>query len=373
MHLSLQLDKSTDMTLIDSLRIQIKTQIRDGKLVVGSRLPSLRQLERQTGASLGIIRDGLIGLANEGYVSIEHGRGIFVSDPLSTKKSIVLVLPSINLEIGRMLHGVKEGLHSRAVDLVLQAADVDFDEEAEMIRRLTRSTIAGAIIYPPLMSHYATAIQEVRDRKIPLVLIDTLPEGLDDVDAILTNEKLTGDLAFSHLLERGHRRIGVIDSQGDASTIKSIRQGARTACSKFGVDFDALPKAVSLICSRENPWAEGERLCRELLATARDLTAIVALDDNNTAGALIGLQKAGIKIPEEISLVGIGNLSAFQLSTPPVTAVDRPYERIGRAAAVRLLETIRGATKETRIVQFDPTLIERDSVCPPARTTRPES
>ena len=364
----LEFDKSSQASLIDSVRSQIRVRIEKGELQVGDQLPSLRQLEKQTGASLGIIRQGLMALANEGLLSIEHGRGIFVSDPLASKKSIALVVPSVNLEnVGRLMHGIKEGLRNRSADLVLQSADLDFEAEAEFIQRLSRSTIAGALVYPPLLSNYAGVLQQVHDNGIPLVLIDTVPQGAEGISSVTTDEKMTGYLAFSLLLKHGHRNIGVVDTWGDAATIIGIRAGARMACAEYGVDFDALPKTRSEFLadeSRDTPWLAGERQTAGLLAMAPDITGIVAMDENLAAGALRGLQRLGRRIPEDVSLVSLGDLAAFRLSTPNVTAVDRPHERIGRMAATRLLKSIGNANAPTQIVtRLEPVLIERGSVC----------
>ncbi len=371
----LEFDKSSQASLIDSVRSQIRGQIEKGELHVGDRLPSLRQLEKQTGASLGIIRQGLMALANEGFLSIEHGRGIFVADPLASKKSIALVVPSVNLEnVGRLMQGIKEGLRNRSADLVLQSADMDFDEEAEFIRRLSRSTIAGALVYPPLLSNYAAVFRQVQESGIPLVLIDTVPQGVEGISSVTTDEKMTGYMAFSLLLKHGHRNIGVVDTWGDAATIMSIRAGARMACAESGVDFDALPKARSKFLadeSREMPWLAGERQTAELLAMASGITGIVAMDENLAAGALRGLQRAGRRIPDDVSLVSLGDLAAFRLSTPNVTAVDRPHERIGRIAATRLLKRIGNANAPAQVVtRLDPVLIERGSVGPVAPVKR---
>lgn len=364
MSLSVTIDDTAVKPFIDQISDQLREQIRSGQLKVGDRIPSLRKLSETLGVSTGIVRQALSELSNEGYVRIYHGRGVFATDPLELKQNIALVLPCLTMgHIFRMIQGVKQAISERSSNLVLQAADLDFEQEMDMIHKLDRGNIAGSIIYPPLMNKVLPALQELQRRRVPAVLIDTVPEGLDGMDSFTSDNVAMGEMAMEYLLSRGHRKIGIVDIDTDVLSVKHIRIGIAKACSKYGIEYDSIPRqAQPCLAIKDNIWDEPAKLTVELLRKHPDVTAILGTNENITAGVFCGLKRMGKKIPTDISLIGLGYHDAFELSSPGITVVDRQYEKIGFLAGKRLLEIMNQTNVSSMDVRIDPVLREGESV-----------
>ena len=94
-----------------------------------------------------------------------------------------------------------------------------------------------------------------------------------------------------------------------------------------------------------------------------DITALVAWDAHTALGAVLGFRSLGLRVPDDVSIVSLGNVNSFELIDPPVTAMDQPYEEIGRVAAKRLLEIIDGPEKSPpKAIHLESTLLKRGSV-----------
>jgi LacI family transcriptional regulator len=330
----------------------------------GQQLPSYRELSDRWGVSMGVIRQAFTTLMEEGYVRIYRGRGAFVSNPLEEKQNLTLVLPRIGAEhVTRIMMGVKEVLSQANTGLLVQAANLDFDEEADIIERLDRSAIAGAIIYPPSLNKYVRPLRKLRDRDVPYVLVDTLLDGLKDVNSVTSDSTLMGRLALEHLVQNGHRRIGVVDIDGDAVTLINIRKGIDQvrAAAGDGVSVTSIMGSAGHL-DAQRPWAGGYELTRQLLEKEPRITAILAMHENLALGAFRFLKDAGKRIPDEVSLIGLGDLHGFTICEPEITVVDQPYEQMGATAASRLLFILNHPREISQAIQLAPEIKVRRSV-----------
>ncbi|MFA9479510.1 hypothetical protein ACERK3_14570 [Phycisphaerales bacterium AB-hyl4] len=140
----------------------------------------------------------------------------------------------------------------------MQSAEFDFKQEVDLLRNLDSSFVAGAIIYPPPLPEIVEQLRELRRRGVSYVLVDTLPASLD-VDAVVSDRVKLGRVALTHILEQGHRRIGMIDHTGKSVTACEVREGA------FG---DRRAGACRCRAVMVNQRLEGGRRPREVPGTA---------------------------------------------------------------------------------------------------------
>lgn len=344
---------------------QLLARIRSRELPAGTRLPSLRRMAAACGVSLGIVKQAVNTLCIEGHLRSHPGRGVFVAEAAEKRRMVTLVLPALDdYEMPRIIRGVKAGLAGTGRRLLIQAADYDFGQEVDLLHAIDPAIIGGALIFPPPLTALAAPLREL-SRRLPVVLVDTMLPGLD-LDGVETDHAALGRSAFARLVEQGHRRIGVIDHTGDSLSDRELRAGADEALAAGGLRFADLPRVATDVTDLNpvEPRANGEKAAAALLRDHPGLTALVGVNNNLSLGAWRALRAAGRRVPDEVSLVSIGDLHAFASLEPPVTAVGQPYEDLGRRAAQRLLARLEGTAEQARIERLPPVVSERASVSP---------
>lgn len=364
-------ENTIEINIQDSLPIgkqlknYIRQKIKKRELLTGDKLPSLRTLQAETGISLGIIRQVIGDLASEGWLRMHQGRGVFVADPLSGPKNIALVLPCVGPEhITYIIKGIKEELSKVNASLLLHAASNDYNEEADIINMLDSTYVAGAIIYPPPTSTFANALKELNSRKVPIVLVDTLIKTTK-LNSVTVNHRKMGFESMKHLLQNGHRNIGIIGLDSTVFSYRELLGGFRDAMEQYDMDFDKLPKLMSdpMQMAPSNPWEKSEQAVTSFVKQYPKTTALIGCNENITMGAFLGLKKIGKKIPEDISLISLGALDCFKVSTPTISCVNQPYEEIGRLAAMHMLQLLNSNSSNNPVaMQLDPIFEQRESV-----------
>lgn len=352
---------------VSQIHDQLLARIRAGELPPGIRIPSLRRMAGACGVSLGIVKQAVNTLCIEGHLRSHPGRGVFVAEPSGRKRMVTLVLPALDdHEMPRIIRGVKQGLAGSGRRLLIQAADYDFSQEAELLQTIDPALMAGVLIYPPPLASFAAPLQELAQRGMPVVVLETVLPGLD-LDAVEVDHAAVGRSVFTLLLERGHRRIGVVDHSGDSLSHRALRAGADEALARVGLRYADLPRITTDVTDLNpvEPWANGERAARSLLVGHPDLTALVGSNNNLCLGAWRAARALGRRMPDDLSLVAIGDLPAFASLEPPISSVHRPHEELGRRAALRLLARLDGEAGTACIERLAPEISLRGSVAPP--------
>ena len=347
------------------LKDYIRNKIKNRELLPGDKLPSLRKLHNETGISLGIIRQVIGDLAGEGWLRMHQGLGVFVAEPLSGPKNIALVLPCIGPEhITYITKGVKEGLSKVNASLVLYAASSDYNEEADIINMLDSTYVAGAIIYPPPTQNFVNALKELNARKVPIVLVDTLIKTTN-LNSVTVNHRKMGYESMNHLLKNGHVNIGILGLDSTVFSYRELLGGFRDATEQYGVDFDKLPKFMGnpLQMAPNAPWESSRREISSFIKKNPNTTALLGCNENISMGTFLGLKEMGKRIPEDISLISLGTLDCFKVSTPTISCVNQPYEEIGRIASMYMLQILGSNPSQNPLtMQLDPILEYRQSV-----------
>jgi DNA-binding LacI/PurR family transcriptional regulator len=169
---------------------------------------------------------------------------------------------------------------------------------------------------------------------------------------------LGGRLLMEHLLELGHRRVGIIALTDGVSLAAEQRlKGIQAACQAQGVDYQTLPRFDGTFSSDS-----GAKAAAALIAANPDLTALIALNDRMAMGAIRHLQEMGCRIPEQISVVGYDDLPQAQDFHPALTTINQQLSRWGELAMDMLLALIEG--QEPEPVVLPPRLIVRRSAAP---------
>jgi LacI family transcriptional regulator len=175
--------------------------------------------------------------------------------------------------------------------------------------------------------------------------------------------------AVSHLLDLGHRRIAFIGGSAHTGQSELRKQGYAAALSEAGLPLD-----LGLVYQGDFTEQSGIEGARHLLALVEPPTAIFAASDGMALGCMNAIREKGLRIPEDISVIGFDDIPAAALALPPLTTLRHPFESMAHAAVQELMRRIRGEPGRRQRIEFPSEFIVRESTAPaPAATTAKRS
>jgi len=199
-------------------------------------------------------------------------------------------------------------------------------------------------------------------------VVQTMELTNDPIDMVIgLSQRDAGYTATRHLIDLGHARIGQMSVPLDARARKRL-DGYRTAMSEAGLE----PFAMSM--DGASSFELGARLLADMMTRQPDMTGLFAGNDNLALGAMFECQRRGIRVPEDLSIVGFNDLDFSAIAYPSLTTVATPRYEIGKRSGEIVLEIIRGSGKRPRDRQIDLgyRLIERQSAGTAARSAAAE-
>ncbi len=200
--------------------------------------------------------------------------------------------------------------------------------------------IEGLIVVANWLFLDINLIADLEKSSIPTTLVGTeLYRGA--VNSVIVDNELGGHMAIEHLCSLGHRKIAFIRGPKTLSDSVPRWKGVRSFAQAKGLELDSrlimdLPESRDAVSGFE----AGRTLTEELVKRHRNFTAIMAFDDLTAFGAIRGLAKAGIRVPEECSVIGFDDVVPAALATPALTTVRQPMENMGTAAGNIILDGI---------------------------------
>jgi LacI family transcriptional regulator len=193
---------------------------------------------------------------------------------------------------------------------------------------------------------------------IPLILADNYVNGLA-ASCVLGDNAMGAYLATRHLSELGHRRIAILEGPRKYKTLTERIEGYLRALDEVGTPPEPALMRKPLHGDSRKGFLETQALLA--LPAAQQPTAIFAVSDKTALGALEALKRAGVRIPEDMSLVGFDDIAECVQTTPTLTTVRYPLEGIGRMAARRLIDHIEGADVPSYKILLPTELVVRAS------------
>lgn len=270
---------------------------------------------------------------------------------------IGLLVPDLDTSyVGEILRGIDEELAAESYDLMLYTTHRRKTRESIFVSSLTQGNTDGLLMILP--QDLASYIDSVRRRDFPYVLIDHSGLDNDGPSVGATNRKGAFD-ATTYLIELGHRRIGFITGNQEMGCAVERVIGHREALAAAGVPAD--PALV-----REGDFRQplAYERTRELLALPDRPTAIFASNDISAFGVMDAVRDAGLRIPDDISVIGFDDIPNARNTNPSLTTVRQPMEDMGRLAAHMLFEFIADSRRDVERIELPTELIIR-STCRP--------
>jgi LacI family transcriptional regulator len=202
-------------------------------------------------------------------------------------------------------------------------------------------------------------LEQLREASIPLVVIDPVNPPPPDLPSVGATNWAGGLAATEHLLELGHRRIGAIAGPGDYLCSRARTDGYRSALERAGIRFDP-----ALVRNGDFQHEGGFLRGGELLDLADPPSAVFAGSDQQAFGLYEAARQRGLRVPQDLSVIGFDDLPVARWVSPPLTTVRQPLAEMGRAAAQMLDDLIDGLPLHTNRVELSTELIVRESTGP---------
>ncbi|MGP7959480.1 LacI family DNA-binding transcriptional regulator [Sanguibacter sp. A247] len=217
--------------------------------------------------------------------------------------------------------------------------------ERRSLARLAGTLIDGAILVTPTVVDPGQAI--------PVVSIDP-HEGRDGPPTVDSDNLAGARLATEHLLALGHRRIGFLAGRSDLESARLREQGYREALAAAGVAFDpALVRVGSYRAEQSSAPAH------ELLTGPGRPTAVFAANDLSALRTIEVARELGLRVPEDVSVIGFDDVPEAAAAQPPLTTVAQPLHRMGAEALRLIIDLLEGREREATDVRLPTKLVER--------------
>lgn len=337
----------------------IREEINKGKLKSGDQVSPEEKIAERHGVSLGTVRQAMAELVNEGLIYKEQGKGTFIAEKKKKKTfDIGLLLTDIgNPFFSQVARSIQGKAHLLKYSVIYYNTNDQLLRETESIDMLIKRQVDGVILVPVLKNGEERLIQKLRENDIPFVFLDRyLNKPASDYIII---DNLSGvRQAMEYLISLGHKRIGCISAQPYTWTSK---QRVR-ACKKI-VREKALATENSLVqISNLVDDKGGYDAANKLLSMKNRPTAIFATNDIIAIGAYKAAKDKGIRIPQDLSLVGFDDIEASSHLEVPLTTIFQPIDKMGEIAIKILVEkSEKKDSEKLQKIVLEPKLVIRES------------
>jgi len=268
--------------------------------------------------------------------------------------TIGLTLPDLaNPYFAEIARAVEDRGHELGFSLFICSTDNDPEKEESYFSLLTQKRVDGIIVATRTSNELF--IKQLVQRKLPIVLISGELPSLA-LDTVMVDDYLGGYQAGSHLAELGHRRIAVLAEDMDHISNRERIRGCVQAMSDAGIVQDE-----SLIRVGGFTLDSGRTAAAALLDVAEPPTALFACNDVLAIAGIQAARERGLKVPDQLSVVGFDNTILAAMIDPSLTTVAQPIQEIGKQAVDLLIQEIRGEKSVKRRAVLLPELIVRHS------------
>jgi DNA-binding LacI/PurR family transcriptional regulator len=346
----------------------LRKDIEQGVYSAGQPIPSERELSTRKGLSRTTVRRAIQLLVDEGVVYRVPGSGTYVGragtlamEPPQEHATIGLILPSLaNPYFGELATAIERESTRSGYQLLLGQSHLSGHSEAPHLARYAENpAVKGVIAALSGSDESAASYERLAQAGKPFLFVVRQAERVG-ADSVSTDHVGGARELMQYLISLGHRRIAFIG----AARTRVVRhyQGYLEGLHEAGIPADP---ALQVQIDSDNLEQIGEQGARMLIERRVPFTAIFAQIDLVAIGVLRALRAAGIRVPEDVSVVGFDNIPAAEHLQPPLTTVDHTVSEIGRLAVVLLQDRMVGRYNgPPRRVIIQPRMIIRASCAP---------
>jgi len=258
---------------------------------------------------------------------------------------------------GTIIRGIEEVVNKSGYRVIISQSHDHLSKEKANIDALLEAQVDGILASITQETIEFDHYLKIQKRGIPLILFDRVTDELN-ISTVVINDFQGAYKAVQHLIDQGCRKIVHFTGQQNLSIYKERLKGYKQALKENDLPFDD-----ELVLYGDTQLESGEELCKKILAMPELPDAIFSASDYTAIGALHGLKRHGIKIPEQIAIVGFSNEVFTTFVDPALTTIDQHGKMMGQKAAELFLEQVDNEDLMTipKKTVLDPELIIRKS------------
>jgi len=268
-----------------------------------------------------------------------------------------------------VLRGIQNSLYQASYLPILTDVQNERARFERYLEMLLDRRVEALVVLANWLFVNIEVLGDLEKNNIPTVMIGRELKN-DAISSVIVDNELGGYTAVEHLYSLGHRKIAFIRGPRTLTDSAPRWKGVRSFARARGLELDQrlivdLPESSDPISSFET----GYKLTEDMLKTKRPFTALMAFDDMTAFGAIRALTRAGLRVPEQCSVVGFDDVAASSLCTPPLTTIRQPMEAMGAMATSIVLEGINAMLEKRDLPavhrKVAPELAVRDSTRSP--------
>lgn len=239
-----------------------------------------------------------------------------------------------------IMRGIQTGLQPAGYLPLLMDAQAQRKLFDSYLRMILEQRAEGVIVIASWVFEEAKLLADIEKNHVPIVILGRDLTQLN-ISSLLVDNEAGGAMAVSHLHELGHRYIAVIRGPEDMFDSEPRWAGIQRAARELGIPLEK--RLVFQLAGLGGPTSSfkgGQQFAKEMLATGRKFTAVVAFDDLTALGVVRGLTETGLQIPEDCSVVGFDDIAHASVATPGITTIRQPLRAMGLLASEWVLEAL---------------------------------
>lgn len=330
--------------------------ISEGKFRPGERIPSERELAQEYKISRTSVRETITGLINAGVLFRAPGKGTFVSEESRQQdapgvQTIGFVISEdifnfVQTGYNKILAGAQQVCSERNTRLVFHSAGDDFGAPWFKGNSDTKRHLSGCIVVGGVRRHI---IEQLQEASIPTVLVDIIVSyDLPELPSITIDYEGGARLAIKHLYSEGYRTIGYIGFPGSQKY-----SGYWQSLEDIGLTYDPRQVEFLQLLDLQPGILAGYQAMLRMIGRKRLPSALLVTNDFVAIGVMEALAVSGIRVPDQIAIVGFDDLGLK--TTPALTTIRVDLRRVGEEAAVSLFRTVRdgNSAPQTTVIPVD--------------------
>lgn len=344
----------------------VKKRLEEGELKPGDRMESEHQLCSQFEVSRQTVRHAISVLEQDGIVERRRGSGTYVKKSVKLeekeqKSMMVAVMTTYMQEyiFSAIIQGIEYEISKAGYGMQVSFTNNTVEKERFILKNILENGKVDGLIAETTKSGLPNPnldiYKKIMKKGIPVLFINSHYTGLD-APYVSLNDKMAGKLVTNHLLRCGHRKIAAIFKGDDG-------QGHQ----RYAGYIEALMEADIKIRSQSVVWIDTDEVrdMREdagwILRRIQGCTAVVCYNDEVANNLVAICLEQGIKVPEDISIIGIDDSNLATYCEVPITSAKNPIKDLGKIAALEMLEMIKGHPVP-KATELDPQIVNRHSV-----------
>ncbi|NPV66896.1 MAG: GntR family transcriptional regulator [Anaerolineae bacterium] len=369
-----KLSKTSSLPLHTQLLNELRHAILSGRLKPHDRLPGEFELVEQLGISRTTIQKAWDAAEDEGLIYRVPAKGTYVAAPQQgqqVSRSVGFLVPQFLYTFdGDLLDGAEKVLRQHGYRLLFAQTERRVEEENRLLHTMCQEGVVGFLLWP-VSDPEEKRILSGENCRVPIVLLDRPIPGVA-LPCVTSRNYEGGMQIMTHLLELGHRRIAFLawphlNLWPIAERFRAYQDAMRGA----GLEPMAEPLYIGVPSSEATNYRRLAQSAQEdvqrltiLLSQPDRPTALFAMNDLVAMLALQAARRAGVRVPEDLSIAGFDNLEMTEHVTPPLTTVAQDVRLMGAEAARRLLALIAGEPVQDVFTLLPTRLIVRESTGP---------